>query len=80
MVDIAPLDNEGNGTPKPLRLTLLLDRQSGQMQMQGPDDVMAVYAMLRGGLDMVMEHLNTPEPERQVKTLDELGIRRDRRT
>lgn len=64
-----------NGKPQPLKLVIVADPETGHIKMSAPTDHATTYGMLRAATDMVVNRMLKPEPERKVKTLDEVGIR-----
>lgn len=70
---------QADGVMKPLTMGIVYDPSTGSVKLSIPKDIAQAYVLMKMLMDGIFQQAMSPEPERQVKTLDELGVRRDLR-
>lgn len=69
------MNDNGKPSPTTFEIAITFDRETGKLTLSAPEDHRVAFGMLQRATAMVFQQATTPEPERKVKTLDELGMR-----
>lgn len=72
-------EQKPDGITKPLKMAVVYDLNTGSVQVSIPKDIGHAYVLLKMLMDAVFKSAMNPEPDRMVKTPDELGMRRGTR-
>ena len=59
---------------KPLHMGIVYDMTTGTVKLSIPKDIAQAYVLMKMLMDGIFQQAMNPEPDRQVKTLDELGM------